>query len=100
MTKKIQISRDSPDDSRTDVNTRVFPAFPQDRSEVRTATVNSGSPNGGRGADLAIFAGIWTHSLPSVALDLNLRVTCEHVTRRGLLVRDVLPADGNGHCRV
>jgi hypothetical protein len=54
--------RDSPDGSLTGVDTHVFPAFPQDRSAVRAATVNSGSPNGGRGADLAIFAGIWTHS--------------------------------------
>ena len=60
--RETDINRDSPDGPRTGVNTRVFPAFRQDRSEVRTATVNSGSPNGGRGADLAIFAGIWTHS--------------------------------------
>ena len=33
------ISRDFPDDSRTDVNTRIFRAFLQDRSEVRTATI-------------------------------------------------------------
>ena len=38
------------------MNTRVFPAFLQDRSEVWTATVNSGSPNGGRRVDLATFA--------------------------------------------
>jgi hypothetical protein len=52
---KQDLNRDSPDDSRTGVNTRVFPAFLQDRSEVRAATVNSGSPNGGRGADLVIL---------------------------------------------
>jgi hypothetical protein len=57
-------NRDSPDGSRTGVNIRVFPAFLEDRSEVRTATVNSGSPNGGRGADLAIFAGIFGPTPP------------------------------------
>ena len=50
------------DDSQTGVNIRVFPALLQDRREVPTATGTSGSPNGGRGADLAIFPGIWTHS--------------------------------------
>jgi hypothetical protein len=47
-----------PDDSQTGVNIRAFPAFLQDSREVRTATSASGSPNGGRGADLAIFPGI------------------------------------------
>ena len=56
------VIRDSPDGSRTGVDTRVLRGFQQDRSAVRAATVNSGSPNGGRGADLTIFAGIWTHS--------------------------------------
>src|SRR5664280_473753 len=37
-------NRDSPDGSHIGVNTRVFPAFLQERSEVRTATVNSGCP--------------------------------------------------------
>src|SRR5450756_664293 len=57
-----RIIRDSPDDSRTAVNTRGFPGSLQGRSAIRTATVTSGSPDGGRGADLAFFAGIWTHS--------------------------------------
>ena len=57
----IFFNRDSPDGSRTGLNARFFSAFPLDRSEVRAATINSGSPNGGRGADLTIFAGIWTH---------------------------------------
>ena len=43
-TNRASLFRDSPDDSRTGVNTRVFPAFLQDISEVRTATVNSDSP--------------------------------------------------------
>ena len=63
------LNRDSPDASRTGVSIGVFPAFQQDRSAVRTATVTSGSPDDGRGADLAIFAGIWTHS--SRRLPLN-----------------------------
>src|ERR1019366_8772535 len=56
------LNRDSPDDPGTGLDIRAFPAFPQDSREVRTATGASGSPDGGRGADLAIFAGIWTHS--------------------------------------
>jgi hypothetical protein len=44
------------------MNIRGFPAFLQDRREVQTATGTSGSPNGGRGANLAIFLGIWTHA--------------------------------------
>src|SRR5450759_1198373 len=59
---EIDLNRDSPDDSRIGADIRGFPAFRQDRSEFRTATVTSDGPNGGRGADLAIFAGIWTHS--------------------------------------
>src|SRR6478609_10128309 len=55
-------SRDSPDESPTGINVRVFPALLQDRREVLTATSTSGSPNDGRGVDLAIFTGIWTHS--------------------------------------
>jgi hypothetical protein len=49
-------SRDSPDDFRTAVITRVFPAFLQHRSEVRTATVTSGSPN-------MVLGPIWPFSL-------------------------------------
>src|ERR1035437_1806297 len=37
-------------------------ALPQDRREVPTVTGTSASPSGGRGADLAIFPGIGTHS--------------------------------------
>jgi hypothetical protein len=33
------------------------------------ATSNSGSPNDGRGLDLAIFAGIWTYSSCRVLLN-------------------------------
>src|SRR6476659_9442855 len=54
--------RDSPDDSRTGVNIGAFPAFLQDRRKVRTAIDTSRNRNGGRGADLLIFAGIRTHS--------------------------------------
>jgi hypothetical protein len=51
------------------VNTRAFPAFLQDRSEVRTATVTLRSPNSGRGADVAIFRWNIDALLPSVALE-------------------------------
>jgi hypothetical protein len=55
-------NRDSPtDDPRAGVHIGAFPAFQQDRCEVWTATSTSGSPNGGRASNLAIFAGIWTH---------------------------------------
>ena len=56
------LDRDSPDDSRTVLDIRDFRGLLQGRREVRTAIVISGSPDDGRGADLAIFAGIWTHS--------------------------------------
>jgi hypothetical protein len=56
------LSRDSPDGYRSGVSIRVLPAFLQDSGEVRTATSASGSPNGGREADLAIFPGILAHS--------------------------------------
>jgi hypothetical protein len=38
-------SRDSPDESQTGINVRVFPALLQDRREVLTATSISGNPN-------------------------------------------------------
>ena len=37
--------RDSPDESQTGINVRVFPALLQDRREVLTATSTSGNPN-------------------------------------------------------
>src|ERR1019366_9950334 len=55
------VIRDSPDDSRTGLDIRDFRGLLQGRREVRRATVISGSAIGGREADLAIFAGIWTH---------------------------------------
>jgi hypothetical protein len=39
-----------------------FSALLQDGRELRTATDTSGIQNGGRVANLAIFAGIWTRS--------------------------------------
>jgi|SRR5215471_14837741 hypothetical protein len=40
-----ELSRDSPDESQTGINVRVFPALLQDRGEVLTATSTSGNPN-------------------------------------------------------
>src|SRR4029077_9526873 len=60
--EQIRLNRDSPDDSRTGVNIGAFPAFLQDRRKVWTAIDTSRNRNGGRGADLLIFAGIRTHS--------------------------------------
>jgi hypothetical protein len=39
------LSRDSPDESQTGINVRVFSALLQDRREVLTATSTSGNPN-------------------------------------------------------
>src|SRR5262249_39721658 len=41
----LVLIRDSPDESQTGINIRVFPAFLQDRREVLTATSTSGNPN-------------------------------------------------------
>src|SRR5262249_8005339 len=38
-------TRDSPDESQTGINVRVFPALLQDRREVLTATSTSDNPN-------------------------------------------------------
>jgi hypothetical protein len=62
-------NRDSPDEPRFRLNFALFPSLSQDRWAARTIAVIPGAPNGGQGADLAIFAGIWTHS--SRRLPLN-----------------------------
>ena len=56
------IFRDSPDDSRADMNICAFPTFPQDRRELRTAAGTWGGRSGGRRIDLVILPGIWTYS--------------------------------------
>jgi hypothetical protein len=56
------INRDSPYEPRTGANFCAFPAFRQDRLAARMTAVTPGVPNGGRGADLAIFTGIGAHS--------------------------------------
>ena len=53
--------RDFPDQLQNWHEYSGFPAFLQDRREVRAAAGTMGGPNGGRGADLAIFPGIRTH---------------------------------------
>jgi hypothetical protein len=50
--------RDSPDDSRAEVNICAFPTFPQDKRELRTAAGTWGGRNGGRRIDLVILPGI------------------------------------------
>src|SRR5664280_1320924 len=86
----LALDRDSPDESQTGVNIRAFPAFPQDSREVRTATGASGSPNGGRGADLAIFPDIWTHSSRRALERMTIeRLTLALVARRlAIALRD------------
>jgi hypothetical protein len=61
------IDRDSPDEPRTGVYFCAFVAFWQDKPAAGTA-VTLGTPNGGRGADLVIFLGIWTHSFRRLPL--------------------------------
>src|SRR5437870_4934868 len=63
------LDRQSPDDSETGVESSDFAASLEARREMWLATSRSGSPNDGRGVDLAIFTGIWTHS--SCRLRLN-----------------------------
>jgi len=63
------LNRDSPDESETGINVRVFPALLQDRREVLTATSTSVTRTLGRGSDLAIFPGIWTHSFCRLLLN-------------------------------
>src|SRR5215831_1220414 len=58
----FDINRHSPDDSETSVESSDFAASLKARREMWLATSSSGSPNDGRGVDLAIFTGIWTHS--------------------------------------
>jgi hypothetical protein len=57
-----KVNRDSPDDSRAQVNIWAFPVFPQGRRELRTAAGTWGRRNGGRRIDLVILPGIWTYS--------------------------------------
>jgi hypothetical protein len=46
-----------------------YPVFWQVGFAARTTAATTCAPSGGRGADLAIFAGVWTTVLPSVALE-------------------------------
>src|SRR5258707_219935 len=66
--KRLHLNRDSPDESQTGINVRVFPALLQDRREVLTATTTSGNPNAWSRVDLAVFPGIWAHSFCRVLL--------------------------------
>src|SRR5215813_480589 len=65
----VNLNRHSPDDAETSVESSDFAASLEARREIWLATSSSGSPNDGRGVDLAIFTGIWTHS--SCRLRLN-----------------------------
>src|SRR5260370_36736589 len=62
-------NRDSPDESQTGINVRVFPALLQDGREVLTATSTSGNPNAWSRVDLAVFPGIWAHSFCRLLLN-------------------------------
>jgi hypothetical protein len=57
-----RLNRDSPDDSRAEVNICAFPTFPQDRREPGTAAGTWGGRNGGRRIGLVILPSIWTYS--------------------------------------
>jgi hypothetical protein len=65
----IHLNRDSPDEPRTVVDFCAFAAFWQDRLAARTIAVILGTPNGDRGADLAILASIWTYSSRQLLLN-------------------------------
>ena len=65
----ILFSRDSPDESRSGVNTAASAAFQQDKRAVPTATSVSASPHGVRGADPAIFPRRLGTFLRSLALE-------------------------------
>jgi hypothetical protein len=58
------------------MNIGAFPTFLQDRREVWTATVISGSSDGGRGLIWPFFLAVG-RTLPSVALE---RMTIERLT--------------------
>jgi hypothetical protein len=60
------------------------------------ATSSSGSPNAGRGADLAIFTGIWTHSSLSIALE---RVTIKRFMLARAAAAAVAPRAGGAGSR-
>ena len=60
--------RDSPDDSQTGGDFYEYPVFCQGGFAARTTAATTGSPDGGRGSDLAIFPGM-DALLPSVALE-------------------------------
>ena len=79
------ITRHSPDDSRTGVNSSDFLAFLEARRELRAET---GGPNGGRGVDLAIFPGILDALLLSVALEC---ITIERLTPALVAAAAVVP---------
>jgi hypothetical protein len=57
------VDRDSPDESQTGINVRVFPALLQDRREVLTATSISGNPN------LPTFSGGASWKVPGGDMD-------------------------------
>jgi len=67
--------RHSPDDSETSVESSEFAASLQARREIWLATSSSRSPKDGRGVDLAIFPGIWTHSFCRLLLNDTERPT-------------------------
>ena len=62
-------NRDSPDNSRNWHEYSRFSGLAARLTRGWMATSSSGSPNDGRGADLAIFTGIWTHSFCRLRLN-------------------------------
>ena len=72
--------------------TRIFalfrPCCKTDAARCWMATSSSGSPNDGRGADLAIFTGIWTHSSCRLLLK---RVTIERFMLARVVAAAVVP---------
>jgi len=76
------LNRDSPNELRTHVNIRAFPAFPQDRRAVPTVTSNLGRL--GRAlADAGFFAHAVERDLGGVDLRGGCRDLCLHKIPKG-----------------
>src|SRR5262249_16104699 len=71
------ITRDSPDESQTGINVRVFPALLQDRREVLTATSASGNPN----AWSRVCSGRFPLPLDAPLLSVALKCMTSYVSR-------------------
>ena len=70
------LTRDSPDESQTGINVRVFPALLQDRREVLTATSTSGTNAWSR-----VRSGHFPWHLDALLLSVALECMTSNVSR-------------------